>query len=63
MSSIHTISEAVDFMNTWRVNVSSQSWTIERVPELWERLGRRELLARILVDEVPADCDPPRPKE
>ncbi len=45
-------------MTTWRVNVGTQSWAREAVPETWERLGGRGLLARILVDEVPADCDP-----
>jgi aldehyde:ferredoxin oxidoreductase len=45
-------------MTTWRVNVSPQSWAKESVPETWDRLGGRGLLARILVDEVPADCDP-----
>src|SRR5512143_3771449 len=42
----------------WRVNVRNQ--TLERgpVPESWQRLGGRALLARILLDEVDPKCDP-----
>ena len=32
--------------------------TREPVPQTWERLGGRALIARILVDEVPAKCEP-----
>lgn len=50
--------EAGEFMKTWRVDVGTQSWAKEPVPQTWGHLGGRGLLARILVDEVPADCDP-----
>ncbi len=42
----------------WRVNVNKQELSREPVPETWQRLGGRGLLARILVDEVDAKCDP-----
>jgi aldehyde:ferredoxin oxidoreductase len=42
----------------WRVNVSDQTVTTEPVPESWQRLGGRGLVARILLDEVPPLCDP-----
>ena len=42
----------------WRVNVREQIVKQEAVPETWQRLGGRGLLARILVDEVDAKCDP-----
>ena len=42
----------------WRVNVNKQELSREPVPETWQRLGGRGLLARILVDEVDAMCDP-----
>lgn len=42
----------------WRVNTRDRSYSIEDVPLLWERLGGRGLVARILVDEVPATCEP-----
>jgi len=42
----------------WRVNVRSQTLTREPVPDSWKRLGGRGLLARILLDEVDAKCDP-----
>ena len=45
-------------MQIWRVNTKTQRLTREPVPEGWERLGGRGLLARILVDEVVATCDP-----
>jgi aldehyde:ferredoxin oxidoreductase len=45
-------------MNVWRVNLDEQSLTIEPVPETWERLGGRGLLARILLDEIDPTCDP-----
>ena len=46
----------------WRVNVATQSLTREPVPESWKRLGGRGLLARILLDEVDARCDPLGPQ-
>jgi len=42
----------------WRVDVRDQSFMLERVPESWQRLGGRALVARILVDEVPGTCEP-----
>ena len=42
----------------WRVNVREQTLKHEDVPETWIRLGGRGLLARILLDEVDAKCDP-----
>src|ERR1044072_2833722 len=42
----------------WRVNVREQTLKQEPVPEAWKRLGGRGLLARILLDEVDAKCDP-----
>ena len=45
-------------MLIWRVNVALQTLRREPVPDSWERLGGRGLLAQILVDEVDAICDP-----
>lgn len=45
-------------MNIWRINVREQSCKIEPVPEAWERLGGRGLIARILLDEVEPTCSP-----
>ena len=42
----------------WRVNVREQTLKQEPVPDSWKRLGGRGLLARILLDEVDATCDP-----
>lgn len=42
----------------WRVNVNKQELKREPVPETWLRLGGRGLLARIMLDEVDAKCDP-----
>ena len=42
----------------WRVDVRKQTLKMEPVPESWRRLGGRGLLARIMVDEVDARCDP-----
>src|SRR5512146_209609 len=42
----------------WRVNVREQTLKREPVPDSWKRLGGRGLLARILLDEVDAQCDP-----
>lgn len=42
----------------WRVNVRQQTLEHEPVPVSWKRLGGRGLLARILLDEVDANCDP-----
>ena len=45
-------------MNIWRINTRTQTLTIQPTPESWQHLGGRGLLARILVDEVPATCEP-----
>ncbi|MBI3161539.1 MAG: aldehyde ferredoxin oxidoreductase [Chloroflexi bacterium] len=45
-------------MHIWRVNARTHEIKIEPVPETWQRLGGRGLIARILVDEVDATCDP-----
>jgi len=42
----------------WRVDTHKQTLVREPVPESWRRLGGRGLLARILLDEVEARCDP-----
>jgi aldehyde:ferredoxin oxidoreductase len=42
----------------WRVNVRARTLNLEPVPEPWQRLGGRGLLARILLDELDAACDP-----
>ncbi len=45
-------------MNIWRINTRKQTLTTHPTPESWQHLGGRGLLARILVDEVPATCEP-----
>ena len=42
----------------WRINTRTQSLLREPVQDSWLRLGGRGLLARILVDEVDATCNP-----
>jgi len=42
----------------WRINLRNQTLTREPIPEGWERLGGRGLIARILLDEVKPTCDP-----
>lgn len=46
----------------WRVNVRSRTLKWEPVPASWERLGGRGLIARILLDEVPPECEPLGPE-
>lgn len=46
----------------WRVNVRNRSLKLEPIPESWHRLGGRGLVARILLDEVPPECEPLGPK-
>jgi len=48
----------VDDRQVWRVSVREQTLKHEPVPDAWKRLGGRGLLARILLDEVDAKCDP-----
>ncbi len=56
------MAEERDFFSVWRINTETHEVQIETVPESLERLGGRGLLARILVDEVDARCDPLGPK-
>lgn len=42
----------------WRINTHTQELKREPIPETWQRLGGRGLIARIMVDEVDAKCDP-----
>ena len=51
-----------DASQVWRVNVRTQSIAREPTPESWQRLGGRGLTARILLDEVPAACEPLGPQ-
>src|SRR5512147_3323543 len=45
-------------MMIWRVNVRERTFTKEEIPQGWDHLGGRGLSARILLDEVPATCEP-----
>ncbi len=49
---------AESISKVWRVNVREQTLKHESTPAAWQRLGGRGLIARILVDEVNAMCDP-----
>ena len=51
-----------EYFSIWRINMRTKVWQREPVPENWQHLGGRGLLARILVDEVPASCDPFSPR-
>ncbi|MFC2063505.1 aldehyde ferredoxin oxidoreductase C-terminal domain-containing protein [Chloroflexota bacterium] len=42
----------------WRINSRTQSLHLEPIPESWQKLGGRGLLARILLDEVDPICEP-----
>ena len=42
----------------WRVNCRTKDVSYETVPETWEHLGGRGLVARILLDEVSPTCEP-----
>jgi aldehyde:ferredoxin oxidoreductase len=42
----------------WRINTKDQSFVREDVPERWQPLGGRGLLAQIMVDEMDASCEP-----
>lgn len=42
----------------WRINARTQELKHEPIPQSWQRLGGRGLIARIMVDEVDAKCDP-----
>ncbi len=45
-------------MQILRVNMQSGAIRYEPVPDGWQRLGGRGLVARFLLDEVPPLCDP-----
>jgi aldehyde:ferredoxin oxidoreductase len=45
-------------MKVLRANVGTGEIGYEEVPESWKRYGGRALVARFLLDEVPASCDP-----
>ncbi|MFQ5921370.1 MAG: aldehyde ferredoxin oxidoreductase C-terminal domain-containing protein [Anaerolineales bacterium] len=45
-------------MKVWRADVHSQEVRSDSASPAWERIGGRGLIARILLDEVPADCQP-----
>lgn len=45
-------------MQVWRINVGTRTLVEEDIPPSWEYLGGRGLIARILLDEVPPECDP-----
>jgi aldehyde:ferredoxin oxidoreductase len=42
----------------WRINCRTKKVTKEVVPNSWEKLGGRGLVARILLDEVIPTCEP-----
>jgi len=44
-------------MQVWRADMSRQVVRQEQTPPTWERLGGRGLIARILLDEIPPECD------
>jgi len=46
----------------WRADIADRKVSIQPVPDTWERLGGRGLIARILLDEVPPRCDPLGPQ-
>jgi aldehyde:ferredoxin oxidoreductase len=45
-------------LQVWRVNMQDLSVRKEPIPETWQHLGGRGLIARILLDEVPPECEP-----
>ena len=45
-------------MQIWRINVRNKDLVRSPIPDTWVRLGGRGLIARIMLDEVPATCDP-----
>ena len=45
-------------MKVWRINMGTHNLQIEPIPDTWQHLGGRGLLARILLDEVPPYCAP-----
>ena len=55
---MNSIQNYDDYSRIWRVDVRVQTLLREDVPDSWALLGGRGLLARILLDTVPATCDP-----
>lgn len=45
-------------LQVWRISTRMHEFKKQPVPPNWERTGGRGLIARVLLDEVPADCDP-----
>lgn len=45
-------------MRVLRVNLATGKITYEEMPASWRKVGGRALVARFLLDEVPATCDP-----
>lgn len=45
-------------MEIWRANVKDLNYSISEVPDSWEKLGGRGLIAKILLDEVNPLCAP-----
>ena len=45
-------------MKIWRINIQTKQHFIEDIPETWQHLGGRGLLAKIMLDEVNPTCDP-----
>ena len=44
-------------MQIWRADMRRLVVRQEQPPPAWERLGGRGLIAHILLDKVPPDCD------
>ena len=44
--------------NIWRIDLTTKDLRIEPVPDSWSQLGGRALIARVLLDEVPPNCEP-----
>jgi aldehyde:ferredoxin oxidoreductase len=42
----------------WRINARTKEMKCEPVPETWLRLGGRGMIARVMLDEMDANCDP-----
>ena len=48
-------------MKIWRINIQKKRHSFEDIPEAWQHLGGRGLLAKIMLDEVKPTCDPVGP--
>jgi len=51
LSSIRGLMIQGDFFSIWEIKSLTQTFMQESIPDKWQRLGGRALLARILVDE------------